>query len=122
MTSFNPGRFRKHNPSFGQEIPVHKANSKDKLGRFIKGPIPLPWIQRASKLPGKSLAVGLAIWYRSGLIRQKELSLPTTLLGQFGIDRHAKRRALSELENAGLIGVSRKHGKNPIIITILEVQ
>ena len=35
--------------------------------RFLKGPIPWPWLMRAIALPGKALAVGLMLWLQSGI-------------------------------------------------------
>ena len=37
------------------------------IGHFVMGPIPLAWLGPATRLPGKALAVGLAIWYLRGL-------------------------------------------------------
>lgn len=34
---------------------------------FLKGPIPLPWLQGAARLPGKALHVGVVLWFLSGL-------------------------------------------------------
>src|SRR3954452_4212832 len=31
--------------------------------RFLHGPVPLPWLEAAARLPGKSLHTGVALWY-----------------------------------------------------------
>jgi hypothetical protein len=31
-------------------------------GRFLKGPVPWPWIVAAAALPGSALIVGLSLW------------------------------------------------------------
>jgi hypothetical protein len=41
--------------------------------------------------------------------------LPNGILAAFGVDRHAKYRAIERLESAGLISVVRQHGQNPVI-------
>ena len=38
-----------------KQAPRHKPGEK-----FLKGPIPWPWIESAGALPGKALAIGLA--------------------------------------------------------------
>jgi hypothetical protein len=93
---------------------------KTQKGRFLKGPVPLNWLMWAAKQPGKSLHVGIALWFKSGLTRSHRVSVPNGLLNMFGVDRHAKARALRSLESAGLISVKRESGKNPVI-TILPI-
>jgi hypothetical protein len=88
-------------------------------GQFLKGPIPLEWLSRACELPGKALATALAVWFVSGLRGSREqLKLSTVQLQKFGVDRSAKSRALTVLEQAGLISVVRQSRKNPLV-TIL---
>ncbi len=86
---------------------------------FLKGPVPLLWLERAAKLPGKSLHVGIAVWYVAGLTRSCRVSLSNIAGHRFGLDRNAKYRALEWLEGAGLVAVERKLGRAPII-TILH--
>ncbi len=102
-----------------EPTPERRIASRRKSHQFLKGPVPLPWLMVAAQLPGKALAVGIALWFRSGLERSPTVSLPSTLLGLFGVDRHAKARALKALEEAALVAVERGNGKNPIV-TILE--
>jgi len=85
------------------------------IGHFVMGPIPLAWLGPAARLPGKALAVGLAIWYQRGLRKSETVMLTGPILNQFGVDRHAKYRALTALENAGLVRVDRRMGKNPTV-------
>jgi hypothetical protein len=85
---------------------------------FLRGPVPLPWLGRACELPGgKPLAVALAIWYLSGLRKSKEnLRLGSDTLRHFNVTgRSAKKKALLQLERAGLIRVERRQGKNPLV-------
>jgi hypothetical protein len=87
--------------------------------RFIKGPIPLIWLEAAARLPGKSLHAGVALWYAAGLVRSASVPLSNISGVRFGLDRNAKYRALAWLENAGLIAVVRKLGRAPVV-TILH--
>ena len=82
---------------------------------FLKGPIPLPWIIRASALTGKALHVGIALWFYSGLTRSKEIAINLTALQEWGIQRDTARRGLSALEKAGLVTVQRRPGRKPSV-------
>jgi DNA-binding MarR family transcriptional regulator len=84
-------------------------------GRFLKGPIPLNDITVASRLPGRALAVFLAIHHRVALTRNPEVTLPKRLLAELGVTRDGKARALHALEAAGLARVERQHGRSPKI-------
>jgi hypothetical protein len=91
-------------------------------GEFINGRLPLSWWGLACQLSGpKILPVALAIWFLAGLRGRKyDLSLTSATLQRFSVtDRSTKYRALKSLENAGLIQVRRRPGKNPLV-TILE--
>ncbi len=79
-------------------------------GRFLKK-TPLDPLQRAARLPGRALHVYLAIRHRCDLRREPRVTLPATYLQAFGIGKDVKRRALAELETAGLIRVERLAGR-----------
>lgn len=86
-----------------------------RVGRFLKGPIPMCDLAAAARLPGKALAVYLAVHHRAALTRSPRLRLPAGLLVELGVDKHAKARALRHLETAGLIRVERQSGRSPLI-------
>ncbi len=79
--------------------------------RFIKGPIPLEWAQAAARLPGRSLQVGLVLWYLAGVHRSKQGPISYTVAHHFGLSRHTVYRGLAQLKEANLIAVSRKPGR-----------
>jgi hypothetical protein len=85
---------------------------KPKRSPFIKGPIPLNWIQRAAELPGSSpFLLGIALWYQAGLERSRtDLRLTRKLLSVFGLKRRTAYNALTRLESAGLVSVERPPG------------
>lgn len=83
--------------------------------KFISGPLPLPWLGKAAKLPGKALAVGLGLWFLRGLIRESRLSFTPSTWNQFGLSRSAVYRGLEQLESAGLVTVERHRGRCPVV-------
>ncbi len=84
-------------------------------GRYIKGPLQLDWFIKAAQLPGKSLHVGLALWYQAGLTRSTEVRCPMSMLTkQMGVSRHSVYRALIALEKALLMTVERHPGRKPV--------
>lgn len=85
---------------------------------FLKGPIPWDWIARASELPGQALAVGLCIWFRSGIEKSATVRLGRKWPSELGVERDAARRGLRRLELAGLVSVSRRVGCAPLVTII----
>lgn len=94
------------------EIPtsLSKARCERNLGRFLKGPIPLPDISQAARLGGRALAVFLAVHHQVTISRKRTVTLPKALLAELGIDKDAKARAIRLLEEAGLLLVQRVPG------------
>lgn len=88
--------------------------------KFLKGPVPLFWVMVASKLPGKALHVGIALWYLAGLTKSPVLKLNQSRLKDFGITRDSARRGLRALEHLGLILVVRKTGRKPQVTILFD--
>jgi hypothetical protein len=93
---------------------LHRSKARQ-AGRFLKGPIPLRDIVAASRLPGRALAVFLAIHHRVALTRNPFVTLPRRLLVDLGVDKDGKARALQALESAHLVRVERQRGRQPKI-------
>ena len=53
--------------------------------RFLKGPVPLAWLEAAARLPGKSLHAGIALWYAAGLARSASVPLSNLSGVRFGL-------------------------------------
>ena len=85
---------------------------------FIKGPLPMPWLRAAAALPGKTLHVGLYLWYLAGLTQSQTVSL-SARVSELGVSREAKSEALLRLEAAGLVRVLRRPGCAPMV-TLLQ--
>ena len=107
-------------PFVPKKAPLKSPQPRKAGGKFLKGPIPLNWLSAAGLLPGKALHVGVALWFLSGVYRTNTVKLSNGVLVLFGVDRHAKYRALNFLENAGLITCKRQAGRSPVV-TILPI-
>ena len=79
------------------------------------GPIRIADIQAAAKLGGACLSLLLALHYRRTYTAKDDLTLPTSFLAEFGIDKSAKQRGLKRLEAAKLIDVKRIPGHSVVI-------
>lgn len=86
---------------------------------FIKGPLPLGWMQQAAQMPGKTLHVGLTLWYLAGLQKSKTVKFVTKPLSALGVSRDAKYEALERLRSAGLIAVEQKPGSTPTVTLLV---
>src|SRR5262249_50967914 len=95
-------------------LPRHRTGEK-----FLMGPIPLDWLLRAARLPGRALHVGLGLWHQAGLVGNSQVALSMKLMRSMGVGRCAVYRALHALENAGLVAVARYRGRKPQV-TILD--
>ena len=87
--------------------------------RFLYGPVPVVWLEAAARLPGKSLHVGMVLWYAAGLAGSASVHLSNTLCLRFGLERYAKYRALHSLGAAKLVSVKSTRGRSPLV-TILD--
>ncbi len=91
-----------------------------RASRFLKGPVPLAVLQQAARLPGRSLALYLAIRHRADLRKSREVSLPTEYLAHWGINKHSKRRAIAALERDGLVRVANRAPGKSIRVALVE--
>lgn len=113
-----------------RNIPVRRVKRNPTNGKwdeviakplFIKGPIPLPWVELAAQLPGKALALGIGLWWLQGMVRDAEVKLTKRLLQSFNISRDAAADGLTRLEKAGLVQVKRAPGKRPWVRIVKEL-
>src|SRR5262245_36290625 len=89
-------------------------------GRFLKGSVPWAWLARALLLPGKALAVGLSLWLQRGMAGRATVLFCQTRAADEGIPITTARRAIRQLERAGLVTIRRKPGRG-LEVTILDV-
>lgn len=89
--------------------------------RFLQlSQAPLDWLEKAAHLPGKALAVSLAIWALAIAVKQKTVMVTPISVKGFGVDAAAKSRALSALVKAGLLTVERRKGRFPIVTLVVS--
>ena len=96
---------------------THEAGRKP--AGFIKGPLPLGWMQAAARLPGRTLQVALALWYLAGLKKDTTVRLTTKPLEDMGVSRDAKYDGLARLEGAGLVSIRRQPGQAPLVTLLV---
>ena len=75
----------------------------------------MAWLNAAAKLPGKTLNVGIAIWWLAGMAKTKTFKLTGKALDQLGVSRDAASDALKRLEENGLILVKRLPGQRSTV-------
>ena len=103
-------------PSGVRERPRRRRGEK-----FLKGPIPWPWLVLACRGPGKTLHVAMALWFLYGVSRDRApVALTRQVLAEFRVSPRAAHRGLAALERAGLVAVVRHRGRLPRV-TLLEV-
>ena len=66
---------------------------------------------KTMRLPGKALHVALILWQEAGFRRAKTVKLRTSVVDKVGFSRRSARRALKQLEAAGLIETEPKPGQ-----------
>ena len=105
-------------------IPVKRLRLNSTAGRlvefkpsplFLKGPVPLAWIGKAAQLPGKALAIGIALWWLHGMAKGGDVKLTRAALQALNVSRDACHDGLKRLEAAKLIVVTRSAGKRALV-------
>jgi len=75
----------------------------------------MAWLNVAARLPGKTLNVGIAIWWLAGMSKTTSFKLTRKALDQLGVSRDATSDALKRLEDNCLIRVQRLPGQRPTV-------
>jgi hypothetical protein len=110
-------------PDPDRDVPVKRLQlgatgklvESPKAALFLRGPIPLAWLASAAALPGKTLNVGIALWWLHGMAKGKPFKLTQKSLQTLNVERDAASAALVRLERVGLIRVVRKAGQRPTV-------
>ena len=83
---------------------------------FLRGPIPLDWLQRAMKLGGTAISVGIVLWYFNGLKRLAIFKVGIQDIARLiGRSWLTAKRGLITLEREGLIRITRHKGRKHLI-------
>ena len=96
---------------------LKQERKRKKPEPFIKGPIPLDWMQKACKAGGAELALYLS--YKHGLLGSKTIHLKPSEVATFGLSNKTRRYQTEKLESAGLVEVIREQSQAPHL-TILD--
>ena len=83
-------------------------------GRFVMGPIPVPWLAQAFSLTPSAAKCAVALYYLRGLCRCDKFKVEPARFRELGIPDIARRRGLHDLERAGLIRLQKRTSKTPI--------
>jgi len=83
--------------------------------RFVKGPIPLPWLIGALTQTPSAVKCALALFYQRGLSRSDSFKIEPARFRELGVDDTSRRRGLKELEGIGLIRLRRETSKSPVV-------
>ena len=98
---------------------VVKRSRPSKRSRpFIHGPIYLDWMRKARDLGSGPLWVAMLIMHKHGLTKGESFKLSNVFMGQHGVSRSVKSRALKALAEAGLIRIEASDKASPRITVI----
>ena len=105
---------------------ILKRTSKSRqYKQFIRGPLPLEWLQKASNISRTAGVVGLIIWgiayqrklwgYGSQRRTSGHIKVTTQNCMKWGVCGNSKNTALRLMDEAGLIRLDLKRGRSPIV-------
>lgn len=77
--------------------------------------LPLDWLERAAKLPGKALHVALTLLYLMSLRRSSEVRFSQATLRRLGTSRDASYDALAHMAETGLIRLDKRPGRAHVV-------
>ena len=83
--------------------------------KFIKGPVWLEWLAKASKVGVSPGLVGNALWFYVGVNNAQKFKIDSMIREITGLSRQTISTSLKRLENAGLISIYPKRGSYPTI-------
>lgn len=94
----------------------NQQNNKRLVNRFVRGPIPVSWVQKVNFLQKSAVTLAWGIVYLRGLEGSDSFRLRPARLRDVGVSRSAKDRGLEALEKAGLVKVlERRRGCAPLV-------
>lgn len=108
-TEFNLEAFR-----LTGALPARPAVKRRKR-KFLKGPVPLDWLEAAAAIPNRrAIVAGLVLWHLAGLSASRTgLVFCPNRCEDFGVSDRSGSRGLADLQKAGLVRIWRKRGACP---------
>ena len=83
---------------------------------FLKGPVPLDWLQRAMELGIGALSVGIVLWYFRGLKKSKVFKVGIGDIADLMTRSwRTAHRGLNALERQELISLERHPGRKHLV-------
>jgi hypothetical protein len=89
-------------------------------GRFLRGPIPWNWLEKASLQHPKGLHVAINIWFLRAVTKRDVFSLSNKILREMGVSRQAKNESLKKFKEVGLVDLKQETGRSPVV-TIKDI-
>ncbi len=86
--------------------------------KYLKGPIPLPWLTLASSCGLKGLHVAIAIWWLSNMGKASSVRLTRQSLARFGVSPRTGLRCLERMKALGLVEFESHRGRGPLVTII----
>ncbi len=105
-------------------IPNQKGateSTRGPSGLFIKGPIPLVWLQKANALGGSTGTVAAGLWFYAGLNKSRRFRIDRRLEQLCCVTRQTRNIVLGRLRSHSLINIYPKRGAYPTI-ELLDVK
>jgi DNA-binding transcriptional ArsR family regulator len=103
-----------------QPVPRRGRRISPVKGKFIAGPIDVVWLSQARKLGVTALWVGLSLWYLRKLRGSDSIIVSNLAMQDWGVQPDAKRRALRNLKNAGLITIEPRGKRSPLVTLVVQ--
>ena len=120
---FDPESVRFHGTGFREKPKKKSADRfyKPRKGeRFLRGPVPLWWMNATGSLPGRAFQVAMRLWFLSGFKNDPRVKLNLSAMKEMGVLRDAASRGLHLLENAGLVTVDRGKGRASWVTIVFD--
>lgn len=89
------------------------------VGRQAKEPfvyVPVAWVAASNRCPEHCASkVAILVWFLHSVTRQMTFKVSNTDAAKFALDRKQKAAGLRALEHAGLITLTARSGKSPLV-------
>gem|GEM_PF-4200996 len=81
----------------------------------------MSWLVKAADIGITATKIGFHLWHVSGMNKQDPVvKLNKKFIGNLGVSRQTRYRALNDLANAGLITIEQKNGHYPEVTLIFR--
>lgn len=82
---------------------VPPGRTGDRFSPFVRGPIPLWWLARASEAGSAAIRVELCLWFMRGVLKSgNAINVSKAVLRKLKLSRDQSQRGLKALATAGV--------------------